>query len=239
MASSSSGAAYAADGATTPAYGCWCMYWRDPRARAGRMILWDVDTQVDFMEPCGEALRPRRRETIARRWSGSSTRPAPRGVVHVASADDHELTDPEISDAPDFRNTYPPHCLRGHARRREDPRDRSSATRCRSRSCRFPPGLVPGADRGPSGAPAAEEELRRLHESEHRAAARRARPRRDRRLRRRDRRLQRRRDPRLPAAGPPRPLRRGRRPRASTTAASRPAPRSGASAASSSRPPRR
>src|SRR4029077_6285704 len=35
------------------------------------------------------------------------------GLVHVASADDHELTDPEISDQPDFRNTYPPHCLRG------------------------------------------------------------------------------------------------------------------------------
>ncbi len=35
------------------------------------------------------------------------------GVVHVASADDHELTDAEISDEPDFRVTYPPHCLRG------------------------------------------------------------------------------------------------------------------------------
>jgi nicotinamidase/pyrazinamidase len=35
------------------------------------------------------------------------------GLVHVASADDHELTDPEISDDPDWRNTYPPHCLRG------------------------------------------------------------------------------------------------------------------------------
>ena len=33
--------------------------------------------------------------------------------MHVASADDHELTDPEISDAPDWKNTYPPHCLRG------------------------------------------------------------------------------------------------------------------------------
>src|SRR5437763_13455268 len=35
------------------------------------------------------------------------------GVVHVASADDHELTDPEISDDPDWRSTFPPHCLRG------------------------------------------------------------------------------------------------------------------------------
>jgi len=35
------------------------------------------------------------------------------GVVHVASADDHELTDAEISEQPDYSTTYPPHCLRG------------------------------------------------------------------------------------------------------------------------------
>jgi nicotinamidase/pyrazinamidase len=35
------------------------------------------------------------------------------GIPHVASADDHELTDDEISDEPDFQTTYPPHCLRG------------------------------------------------------------------------------------------------------------------------------
>src|SRR5262249_47234036 len=35
------------------------------------------------------------------------------GIPHVASADDHELTDPEISQAPDYASTYPPHCLRG------------------------------------------------------------------------------------------------------------------------------
>jgi len=35
------------------------------------------------------------------------------GIPHVASADDHELTDPEISEAPDYAATFPPHCLRG------------------------------------------------------------------------------------------------------------------------------
>jgi nicotinamidase/pyrazinamidase len=35
------------------------------------------------------------------------------GITHVASADDHELSDPEISDTPDYASTYPPHCLRG------------------------------------------------------------------------------------------------------------------------------
>src|SRR5205814_1024440 len=55
-----------------------------------------------------------------------------------------------------------------------------------------------------------EEELQRVHESEHRAAARRARSRGDHRLRSGDRRLQRRRDPWVSLAGPPRAVRRGR-----------------------------
>ena len=76
------------------------------------MILWDVDTQVDFMLPDGKLYVPGAEETIpAMARLVQAARDA--GVVHVASADDHELTDPEISDDPDFRNTYPPHCLRG------------------------------------------------------------------------------------------------------------------------------
>ncbi len=73
-----------------------------------------------------QALRPEARRTSRRRWSGSSTRRAPPRLVHVASADDHELTDPEISDAPDFENTYPRALPARHARRREDPRDEAA-----------------------------------------------------------------------------------------------------------------
>ncbi len=76
------------------------------------MILWDVDTQVDFMLPEGKLYVPGAEETIpvmARLVEAARES----GAVHVASADDHELTDPEISDEPDFRHTYPPHCLRG------------------------------------------------------------------------------------------------------------------------------
>ena len=76
------------------------------------MILWDVDTQVDFMLPEGKLYVPGAEETIpAMERLVAAARAA--GVVHVASADDHELTDPELSDAPDFLDTYPPHCLRG------------------------------------------------------------------------------------------------------------------------------
>jgi nicotinamidase/pyrazinamidase len=76
------------------------------------MILWDVDTQFDFMLPEGKLYVPGAEKTIpAMKRLVAAARAA--GVVHVASADDHELTDTEISDEPDFETTYPPHCLRG------------------------------------------------------------------------------------------------------------------------------
>jgi len=75
-------------------------------------VLWDVDTQVDFMLPDGKLYVPGAEETApAMSRLVEAARAA--GIPHVASADDHELTDPEISDRPDFSTTYPPHCLRG------------------------------------------------------------------------------------------------------------------------------
>jgi nicotinamidase/pyrazinamidase len=78
----------------------------------GGAIIWDVDTQVDFIEPGGklyfagaEAVRPAMAELVEAARAG--------GVVHVASCDQHELSDPEISQEPDFESTWPPHCLLG------------------------------------------------------------------------------------------------------------------------------
>ncbi len=75
-------------------------------------LLWDVDTQVDFVHadgklpvPDAESVAPAMARLV--RWA------AEHGVTHLATADDHELTDPEIADAPDFATTFPPHCLRG------------------------------------------------------------------------------------------------------------------------------
>ncbi len=78
----------------------------------GGTVLWDVDTQVDFVEPGGklyvagaELVKPAMQRVV------EAARDA--ALVHVASADDHELTDPEISEEPDLESTWPPHCLRG------------------------------------------------------------------------------------------------------------------------------
>jgi len=76
------------------------------------VIVWDVDTQVDFMLPDGKLYVPGAEQTApAMKRLVEAVRA--KGLVHVASADDHELTDDEISDDPDFARTYPPHCLRG------------------------------------------------------------------------------------------------------------------------------
>jgi len=75
-------------------------------------ILWDVDTQVDFVHADGKLAVPGATETVpAMAQLVAAARAA--GIPHVASADDHELTDAEISDTPDYSTTYPPHCLRG------------------------------------------------------------------------------------------------------------------------------
>ena len=74
-------------------------------------VLWDVDTQVDFVHadgclavPGAESAVPAMSRLVE--WARRT------GVVHIASADDHEPTDPELSVAPDFVTTFPSHCLR-------------------------------------------------------------------------------------------------------------------------------
>jgi nicotinamidase/pyrazinamidase len=76
------------------------------------LLLWDVDTQVDFVLAAGKLPVPGAEDAVPAmgrlvRWAEEH------GITHLATADDHELTDPEISDEPDFASTYPPHCLRG------------------------------------------------------------------------------------------------------------------------------
>lgn len=75
-------------------------------------LFWDVDTQVDFMRADGKLYVPEAESVIPNvaRLTEAARR---RGIPVVASADDHEPGDAELSDAPDFQETYPPHCLRG------------------------------------------------------------------------------------------------------------------------------
>ncbi len=73
-------------------------------------IFWDVDTQIDFIEPDGNLavegaveIKDNLRQLInfARE----------RSIPLLGSVDYHEEEDAEITDDPDFENTFPPHCL--------------------------------------------------------------------------------------------------------------------------------
>ncbi|MBK7594596.1 MAG: isochorismatase family protein [Gemmatimonadetes bacterium] len=77
-------------------------------------IHWDVDTQHDFIAadgllavPGAEAVLP----VLARLTQHAHTH----GIRIVATADDHDLGHAEISRTPDWKTTYPPHCMRGTA----------------------------------------------------------------------------------------------------------------------------
>ncbi len=75
-------------------------------------VFWDVDTQVDFMLPAGKLYVPGA-ETIAGNLARLTDYAHASGLRIVASSDNHDADDDELSDAPDFQATFPPHCMRG------------------------------------------------------------------------------------------------------------------------------
>jgi len=77
-----------------------------------RVIFWDVDTQYDFMKADGTLYVPDA-EHIIPNLKKLTDYAHGHGLRIVASADDHVPTDPEISDVPDWKTTFPPHCLQG------------------------------------------------------------------------------------------------------------------------------
>lgn len=76
------------------------------------LLFWDVDTQVDFMRAKGKLYVPGA-ESLIPNLKALTQAAKKHRIPVVASADDHEPGDAELSDAPDFRTTFPPHCLRG------------------------------------------------------------------------------------------------------------------------------
>jgi nicotinamidase/pyrazinamidase len=85
-----------------------------------RVIFWDVDTQYDFMKADGKLYVPDA-EQIIPNLKKLTDYAHGHGIRIVASADDHVAAHPEISDTPDWKTTFPPHCLRGTAGQRKIP----------------------------------------------------------------------------------------------------------------------
>jgi nicotinamidase/pyrazinamidase len=77
-----------------------------------RLIFWDVDTLYDFMKSDGKLYVPGSEEIIPAVKRLTDFAHAHR-IPIIASADNHEVSDAEISDSPDWKTTFPPHCMRG------------------------------------------------------------------------------------------------------------------------------
>jgi nicotinamidase/pyrazinamidase len=75
-------------------------------------IFWDVDTQHDFMDPDGKLYVPGAEQIVPTLQALTDYAHA-HGIRVIASADDHVLGHRELSATPDFRTTFPEHCMRG------------------------------------------------------------------------------------------------------------------------------
>ncbi|MCE2433158.1 MAG: cysteine hydrolase [Candidatus Latescibacteria bacterium] len=76
------------------------------------IIFWDVDTQYDFIMPDGK-LYVTASEKRLPNLKKLTDHARQRGIPIFGSVDNHQITDPEISDNPDFLETFPPHCIAG------------------------------------------------------------------------------------------------------------------------------
>jgi nicotinamidase/pyrazinamidase len=77
-----------------------------------QLLFWDVDTLNDFIWPDGKLYVPGSEEIVPALGALTDFAHDHR-IPILASADNHELSDPEISDNPDWKTTFPPHCMRG------------------------------------------------------------------------------------------------------------------------------
>ncbi len=83
-------------------------------------LFWDVDTQHDFMRATGK-LYVGDSEAIIPNLAALTAYAHARGIRIVASADDHEPAHRELSNAPDFQESFPEHCMRGTPGQRKIP----------------------------------------------------------------------------------------------------------------------
>jgi nicotinamidase/pyrazinamidase len=76
------------------------------------VVFWDVDTQYDFMHADGKLYVPDSEQIIPnlkRLTDCAHTK----GIRIIASADDHVPGHRELSATPDWKQTFPEHCMRG------------------------------------------------------------------------------------------------------------------------------
>jgi nicotinamidase/pyrazinamidase len=76
-----------------------------------KLIFWNVDTQHDFMNPKGK-LYVQDAEQIEGKLAELTEMAERRKIQVVNTADWHTIESEELSEKPDFVNTFPEHCMR-------------------------------------------------------------------------------------------------------------------------------
>jgi len=77
-----------------------------------KIIFWNVDTQYDFMKPDGKLAIPGAME-INGNLEYLTSMAAAHDITVVNTADYHTMDSSELSATPDFKTTFPPHCIAG------------------------------------------------------------------------------------------------------------------------------
>lgn len=75
-----------------------------------KLIFWNVDTQIDFVEPQGK-LYVEGAEKIKSLWQKITAFAKQKNIRVVNTADYHYPESAELADEPDFVNTFPQHCM--------------------------------------------------------------------------------------------------------------------------------
>jgi len=74
------------------------------------ILFWNVDTQVDFVEPEGKLYVPGA-ELLKPVWAKIISLATANNIRVVNTADFHYPQSAELSDTPDFISTFPEHCM--------------------------------------------------------------------------------------------------------------------------------
>ena len=76
-----------------------------------KTVFWNVDTQYDFMRENGKLPIPGAIE-IEKNLEDLTLLAKEKNLQLINTGDWHEKTSKELSDKPDFVNTFPPHCMK-------------------------------------------------------------------------------------------------------------------------------
>ncbi len=76
-----------------------------------KTIFWDVDTQYDFMKSTGKLYVPDA-EIIENNLTKLTQLAERKKIVVINTADWHNINSKELSNNPDYINTFPQHCMK-------------------------------------------------------------------------------------------------------------------------------